>query len=189
MSLSDELKGVLARSDLIHDASAVAGAYDRIAAAVTARVAGEAPLVLAMMVGGMVPAAELVRRLRFPFQLDYLHATRYRGATSGKALRWLARPTQPLDGRTVLLVDDILDEGVTLAAVQAECATLGARQVLTAVLTRKRHDRCVPGVRAEFIGLEVPDRYVFGCGMDYKEWFRDLPEVRAVRDEPAEGKA
>jgi hypoxanthine phosphoribosyltransferase len=177
-----DLERVLARSEVVHDAAAVAAAYDRLAAAVTARLSGEAPLVLAMMVGGMVPTAELVRRLRFPFQLDYLHATRYRGATSGRELRWLARPTQPLAGRCVLLVDDILDEGVTLAAVQAECAAQGAREVLTAVLTRKVHDRGVAGVRAEFIGLDVPDRYVFGCGMDYKEWFRDLPEVRAVAE-------
>jgi hypoxanthine phosphoribosyltransferase len=189
MSLAAELERVLRRSEVIHDAAAVAAAYDRLAAAVTARLAGEAPLVLAMMVGGMVPTAEVVRRLRFPFQLDYLHATRYRGGTTGRELRWLARPNQPLAGRSVLLVDDILDEGVTLAAVQAECAAQGARQVLTAVLTRKRHDRCVPGARAEFVGLEVPDRYVFGCGMDYKEWFRDLPEVRALPADEAEDDA
>lgn len=182
MSLSDELQRVLARSEVVHDADAVAAAYDRIAREVTARLAGRAPLVLAMMVGGLVPTAEVVRRLRVPFQLDYLHATRYRGATRGAGLRWIARPSQPLAGRSVLLVDDILDEGVTLAAVQAECRALGAREVLTAVLTRKRHDRCLPGVGADFVGLEVPDRYVFGCGMDYKEWFRDLPEVRAVGD-------
>lgn len=185
MTMPDDLRQVLARSIVVHDAAAVAAAYDRIAAAVTARLATRAPLVLAMMVGGMVPAAEVVRRLRFPFQLDYLHATRYRGGTAGRELRWVARPSQPLAGRSVLLVDDILDEGVTLAAVQAECRALGAREVLTAVLTRKRHERTVAGAQAEFIGLEVPDRYVFGCGMDYKEWFRDLPEVRAAAEEDA----
>lgn len=181
--MNPELRRVLERSEVLHDAATVAAAYDRLAAAVTARLSDQAPLVLAMMVGGMIPAAELVRRLRFPFQLDYLHATRYRGATSGSTLQWLARPSQSLAGRSVLLVDDILDEGVTLKAVQAACAAEGAREVLTAVLTRKRHDRCVAGVQAEFIGLEVPDRYVFGCGMDYKEWFRDLPEVRALVDD------
>jgi len=180
MSQRADLDGVLARSVVVHDAAAVAAAYDRMAAAITARLADQAPLVLAMMVGGLVPTAEIVRRLRFPFQLDYLHATRYRGATTGAKLRWVARPSQPLAGRCVLLIDDILDEGVTLAEVQAECRSLGAREVLTAVLTHKQHDRGLPGIGAEFIGLEVPDRYVFGCGMDYKEWFRDLPEVRAL---------
>ncbi len=183
MSRDPELERVLARSVVVHDAVAVAAAYDRMAAAITARLADAAPLVLVMMVGGLVPAAEVIRRLRFPFQLDYLHATRYRGATSGAELRWVVRPSQPLADRCVLLIDDILDEGVTLAAVQAECRALGAREVLTAVLTHKRHDRCRPGIGAEFIGLEVPDRYVFGCGMDYKGWFRELPEVRALAQE------
>lgn len=177
-----DLRAVLARSEVLHDAATVAAAYDRLATAVTARLGAREPLVMGMMLGGMIPCVELTRRLCFPFQLDYLHATRYGGATTGRELRWLVRPSALLEGRSVLLVDDILDEGITLAAVQDACAALGAREVLTAVLVRKRHDRVRPGIGADFIGLEVPDRYVFGCGMDYKDWFRNLPEIRALAE-------
>jgi len=176
---------VLARSVLVHDAAAVAAAYDRLATAVTARLGERDPMVIGLMLGGMIPCAELARRLRFPFLLDYLHATRYRGATAGRELHWLVRPSRSLEGRSVLLVDDILDEGVTLAAMQEACARQGAREVLTAVLVQKRHGRTVSGGSAAFVGLEVPDRYVFGCGMDYKDWFRNLPEIRALAEEDA----
>lgn len=174
---------VLARSELLHDATAVGLAYDRMAAAITARLADREPVVLGMMLGGLIATAELAQRLRFPLRLDYLHATRYRGATRGSELHWVARPAQALAGRSVLLVDDILDEGVTLAAVIEACQRQGAQEVLSAVLVRKRHGRALPGVRADFVGLEVPDRYVFGCGMDWHECFRNLPELRALAPE------
>ena len=174
---------VLARSELLHDAAAVAAAYDRMAAAVTERLADREPVVLGMMLGGLIATAELAQRLAFPLRLDYLHATRYRGGTHGAELHWVARPAQALAGRSVLLVDDILDEGVTLAAVIEACQRQGAREVLSAVLVQKRHDRRLAGVSADFVGLEVPDRYVFGCGMDWHERFRNLPELRALAPE------
>jgi hypoxanthine phosphoribosyltransferase len=174
---------VLARSELLHDARAVSAAYDRMAAAITARLADREPVVLGLMLGGLIPTAALATRLAFPLRLDYLHATRYRGGTHGAELHWVARPAQPLAGRSVLLVDDILDEGVTLAAVVEACQRQGAREVLSSVLVQKRHTRKVAGIKADFIGLEVPDRYVFGCGMDWHERFRNLPELRALAPE------
>ncbi len=174
---------VLARSELLHDTAAVAAAYDRMAAAITARLADREPVVLGMMLGGLMATAELAKRLRFPLHLDYLHATRYRGGTHGAELHWVARPAAALAGRSVLLVDDILDEGVTLAAVIEACQRQGAREVLSAVLVQKRHGRTLAGVSADFIGLEVPNRYVFGCGMDWHERFRNLPELRALAPE------
>lgn len=174
---------VLARSELLHDARAVDAAYDRMATAIAARLADREPVVIGLMLGGLIPTAALATRLRFPLTLDYLHATRYRGATRGHDLHWIVRPAAALAGRSVLLVDDILDEGVTLAAVIEACERQGAREVLSAVLVRKRHDRALPGLRADFVGLEVPDRYVFGCGMDWHERFRNLPELRALAPE------
>lgn len=174
---------VLARSELLHDAAAVSAAYDRMAAAITARLADREPVVLGMMLGGLMATAELAKRLRFPLRLDYLHATRYRGGTHGAELHWVARPAAALAGRSVLLVDDILDEGVTLAAVIEACQRQGVREVLSAVLVQKRHGRTLAGVNADFVGLEVPDRYVFGCGMDWHERFRNLPELRALAPE------
>jgi hypoxanthine phosphoribosyltransferase len=183
LTVQPDPKQVLARSELLHDAAAVAAAYDRMAAAISARLADAEPVVLGMMLGGLIPTAALATRLRFPLHLDYLHATRYRGGTRGSELHWVVRPAAALAGRSVLLVDDILDEGVTLAAVIEACQRQGAREVLSAVLVRKRHDRAVPGLRADFVGLEVPDRYVFGCGMDWHERFRNLPELRALAPE------
>jgi len=80
----------------------------------------------------------------------------------------------------VLIVDDILDEGVTLRAVADYCRDAGAREVRVAVLVQKLHDRNQVGVRPDFKGLDVPDRYVFGCGMDYREYFRNLTAIYAL---------
>ncbi|MGA9341867.1 MAG: phosphoribosyltransferase family protein, partial [Rhodanobacteraceae bacterium] len=118
--------------------------------------------------------------IKAPLEFDYAHATRYRGATEGGQLDWIRRPQLPLDAREVLLVDDILDEGHTLKAIRDDCLDRGARRVLIAVLCDKRHDRRVPGLVADFIGVEVPDRYVFGYGMDYHEQGRNLPAIYAL---------
>lgn len=115
-------------------------------------------------------------------EFDYLHATRYRGATEGGELVWKHRPATALYGRRVLLVDDILDEGYTLQAVRQWCLEQGATDVRIAAMTVKRHDRCIEGVCADYAGLEVPDRYVFGFGMDYHEQGRNLPGVYALKE-------
>lgn len=114
-------------------------------------------------------------------QFDYLHATRYRGETTGGELVWKHRPATALFGRRVILVDDILDEGYTLQGVRQWCLEQGATDVRVAVLTVKRHDRCVPGVTADYVGVEVADRYVFGFGMDVNEQLRGIPAIYAMK--------
>lgn len=177
-----DVESVRRHAELVHSEASVDAAWDRVATAVTERFADRNPVILAVMVGGLLPTAQLVSRLRFPFQLDYIHASRYRGDTTGRKLKWLAEPSLPLEERSVLLVDDILDEGVTLSALMDECRRRGAREVASAVLVEKRHDRRQAGVAADFVGLEVDDRYVFGCGMDYRHYMRNLPAVYAVAD-------
>ena len=120
--------------------------------------------------------------MRFPLQVGYLHATRYRSGIRGGAIDWIAPPRPEVAGRTVLVIDDIFDEGDTLKAILEEVRRRGAAAVYSAVLVNKRHHRKVPGLQVDFIGLEVPDRYVFGCGMDYKEYWRQLPAIYAARD-------
>jgi hypoxanthine phosphoribosyltransferase len=171
----------LANSDCLHDEAAVAAAYDRLADAITAEYAGRVPLLLCVMNGGLYATAEISRRLRFPFQLDYLHATRYRGATTGGGLIWKRQPPAILEGRDVLVIDDILDEGYTLVAIRKALQEFAPRSLKVAVLAEKCHDRRAPDAHAEFIGLAVEDRYVFGCGMDVREAWRQLPEIRALR--------
>jgi hypoxanthine phosphoribosyltransferase len=181
--LMGEARQVFETADCLHDVTAVQGACDRLARQITRDFAGRNPLVLCVMLGGIVPTVELTRRLDFPFELDYLHATRYRGQTTGSGLVWKAEPSTPLAGRHVLVIDDILDEGHTLLGIQRALQAQQPASLATAVLCEKRHDRRAPGAQADYIGLTVEDRYVFGCGMDYKGYFRQLPAIYAVRRE------
>lgn len=180
-----DLAAVLANSELLFDRAQVERAIARMAVAIRNDYAGAVPVYLTVMHGGLPFAARLALELGargLDLEFDYLHASRYRGATSGGELVWKHRPATPLRGRRVLLVDDIVDEGHTLAAVGAWCRAQGASGVRIAAMTVKAHDRCVPGLRVDYAGLEVPDRYVFGYGMDYHEQGRNLPGIHALRE-------
>ncbi len=181
MNRYEEAQAVLQNADCLHDQAAVSAAFDRLARAVRAEYSHLNPLLVCTMIGGLVPTVELIKRLNFAFELDYLHATRYRGETTGAGLVWKAEPGTPLEGRHVLVIDDILDEGHTLAAIQSALLAQRPASLKTLVLAEKLHKRKAVGVKAEFVGLTVPDRYVFGCGMDYKEYLRQLPGIYAVR--------
>jgi hypoxanthine phosphoribosyltransferase len=175
---------VYAAAECLYDRAEVEAALDRLALDISYALAEANPLVITVMQGGLITAGMLLPRLAFPLQVDYLHATRYRGKTSGADLHWIVRPSHALTGRIVLLVDDIHDEGHTLEAIVAACREAGARGVYSAALVNKRHDRKA-AYRADFVGLEVDDRYVFGYGMDYKEYLRNAPGIFAVREEHA----
>ncbi|MGQ0618842.1 MAG: hypoxanthine-guanine phosphoribosyltransferase [Panacagrimonas sp.] len=179
--LEDAL-AVRAQADCLHDADSVQAAFGRMAAVVATDYAQLNPLVLCVMNGGVYPTAELTRRLTLPFEQDYLHATRYRGATEGGGLVWKRQPdAQQIAQRHVLVIDDILDEGHTLVAIRRALSEFRPASLRVAVLAEKRHGRRAPGAFAEYVGLSVEDRYVFGCGMDYKEYWRQLPAIYAVR--------
>jgi hypoxanthine phosphoribosyltransferase len=170
---------VFQRAECLHSQAAVEAALANMAAAISQALAGKDPLVVCVMNGGMVPFGQLLTRLHFPLQVDYVHATRYNRGLSGGELRWLVSPSVPLQDRVVLLVDDILDEGTTLAAIEARFREEGAASVQKAVLVVKQRERAVP-VHVEYSGVEVPDRYVFGYGMDYKGYLRNAPGIYAV---------
>jgi hypoxanthine phosphoribosyltransferase len=181
-SRAKEACDALRNADELYSAADVATALDRLAADITERFRDLDPLMLVVMHGALIPAGALFSRLNFPFQIGYVHVTRYRGTVRGGELHWRARPSAAVAGRDVVVVDDIFDEGATLKAVVDDLRQSGARSVHTAVLVDKRHDRKVPGFRADFVGLEVEDRYVFGCGMDYQEYWRNLPAIYALRE-------
>lgn len=183
--MNSDLQAALANAEVIHDRATLESVIAGMADAIAADYAGTVPVYLTVMHGGMPFAAQLALELGergLDVEFDYLHASRYRGATSGGELEWKHRPVTPLQGRRVLLVDDILDEGQTMAAVGAWCREQGASDVRIAALAVKQHDRCVPGLSADYHGVEVPDRYVFGYGMDYHEQGRNLPAIYALRD-------
>ena len=177
----EQARQVLQEADELYTPAQVDAAFDALARRITECMADANPLFLCVLTGGIIPAGQLLTRLNFPLELDYLHATRYRGETRGRDLQWIARPQTPLAGRVVAIVDDILDEGHTLAAILDYCRQQGAAAVYSVVLVDKRHDRRVPGLEADFHGLVVEDRYVFGQGMDYKGYHRNLPGIYAVR--------
>ncbi|GAB4297265.1 MAG: hypoxanthine-guanine phosphoribosyltransferase [Thiohalomonadaceae bacterium] len=171
---------VYREADCLYSRAEVDAAIAAMAGAITAQLRDSNPLVLCVMTGALIPMGQLLTHLDFPLQIDYVHATRYRGETCGGELCWLARPRHPVQDRVVLVVDDILDEGITLQAILAELRAQGARAVYSAVLVEKEHAR-KNGLQADFVGLTVPDRYVFGYGMDYKDYLRNAPGIYAVR--------
>lgn len=179
----EQALAVLHQADLLWSSAAVGQALDQLATAITRQLAPANPLLLAVMHGGVFPAVHLANRLLFPFQFSYLHATRYQGGTRGGTLHWLARSYLAVAGRTVLVVDDIFDEGLTLQAILDDLRQAGAAAIYSAMLVNKQHNRKAPGLTVDFVGLQVPDRYVFGCGMDYHEYWRNLPAIYAVAEE------
>lgn len=169
-------------ADLLYSQEEVAAALQRLADAIETDIGDTDPLMISVMTGGLVTSSELFTRLRCPVQLDYLHATRYEGTRGGEKLKWITRPSQSLAGRTILVVDDILDEGLTLAAIIEYCHEQNARAVYSAVLVEKLHDRKADDLRADYVGLQVEDRYVFGYGMDYHGYWRNLKGIYAVAE-------
>jgi hypoxanthine phosphoribosyltransferase len=176
----DEIRKVRAEADCLHSAAEVEAALDRLAAEITARHRDGNPLILCVMTGGLIATGSLLLRLDFPLELDYLHATRYRGATSGGEISWKVELDVSLRDRHVVIVDDILDEGYTLAAIVDHCKALGPKNVESVVLVEKLHDR-KHGIQADYVGLQVADRYLFGYGMDYKGYWRNARGIFAVK--------
>ena len=172
---------VYKEADCLYPAEVVDRAFHELALDVTPVLSGTNPVVICVLQGGLVTAGRLLPLLDFPLEQDYLQASRYGQALAGGELRWRVRPSIPLNGRTVLLLDDIHDEGQTLAAIVDDCRRAGAAAVYSAVLVNKRHER-KQGTAADFHALEVPDRYVFGCGMDYQGYLRNLPGIYALNE-------
>jgi hypoxanthine phosphoribosyltransferase len=168
-------------SDLIAGAEEVQAAVRRVAAEIEQRLSGSYPLVLAVMGGAVVFAGQILPLLRFPLDFDYIHASRYGAATRGAGVDWKVSPPGLAKGRTVLVLDDILDHGETMAVIRQSLLEVGAREFHCAVLVDKRIDKPKP-IRADFVGLSIPDRFVFGCGMDARGLWRNLPEIRAMKD-------
>lgn len=180
MPASSEIRGLPDRAELLVAPAQVAAAVERVAGAVNEVFLRKdtRPLALVVMRGGLIFAGHLLPRLRFALDIEYVDATRYGASTRGGDLNW--RSAIPaVAGRVVLLIDDILDEGLTLAAVRRKLLEEGASEVLIAVFAEKDLPGAKP-VKADFAGLTVPDRYVFGFGMDVRGLWRNLPAVYAL---------
>ncbi len=177
-----EAERVLSEADLLYSAAEVDAAINTMAQDITRTLSDKNPIVLCLMVGAVIPVGKLLPLLQFPLQLEYVHATRYRGETAGGKIEWIKKPDIDMSGRTVLIVDDILDEGITLASIIEKCQNASAEKIYTAVLADKKIEKQKAIEKADFTGLTVPDRYVFGCGMDYKKYLRNCPGIYAVKN-------
>ncbi len=174
------MREIMNNADCLISQDEVELALDRMAEAITRDLGDKLPVFYCVMNGGLITTGHLLTRLGFPLEVDYLHATRYRNELRGGELFWRVSPEIPMAGRYVVIVDDILDEGATLAAILAYCKEAQAASITTAVLVDKQHDRkAVPGLKADYCGLEVVDRYVLGFGMDYKGYWRNAPGIFA----------
>jgi hypoxanthine phosphoribosyltransferase len=167
-------------SSVVFDEAEITGAIDRIAGDINVRCAGREWILMCVMNGGLMFTAEIMKRLTISTRLDSLRVSRYHETTSGNDLRWHARPNLDVAGKSVLLLDDIFDEGETLAALIRYFGEAGASEIVSAVLVEKLHERKVKDFRPDLIGLTCPDVYVFGFGMDYEGRFRHLPEIREL---------
>lgn len=176
------IRQVMSEADCLYTDAQLEAAIEGMAKTINSQLSESNPVVFCVMNGGLIFTGKLLPRLNFPLELSYLHATRYRNETSGGELFWKAKPEISFIDREVLIIDDILDEGHTLAAIIDFCRHAGASKVHTAVLIDKVHDRKArPDFKADFVGLPCEDRYIFGYGMDYKGYWRNAAGIFAVK--------
>ena len=178
----EEVDKVWNEADCLWSEQQVERAIDTIAQAVEKDLADKNPILITVMNGGLVFAAKLMMRLQFPLEVDYIHVSRYGLGLTGAELQWKVTPEENLENRTILIVDDIHDEGQTLQSIIQACKAQGAESVRSAVLVVKQHERKTdPDFKADYVALEVEDRYIFGYGMDYKGYLRNASGIYAVK--------
>ena len=177
----NEIKNIQETADLLYNEQQVEAALDKMAKQINELLADLNPLILCVINGGIVVAGKLITRLTIPLTLDAINASRYQNNTLGGNVEWLLKPKTPIKNRNLLIIDDILDEGLTLLAIKDYCLEQGAASVYSAVLLDKNLGRVKP-VSADFIGLEVENRYLFGYGMDYKGYLRNAPGIYACKE-------
>ena len=178
-----EIEQTLRNSECLISSIEVAAAYERLAAQLNLHYAGLNPIVMVVMNGGLIPAGQLLTHLTFYHRMHYIHATRYRENEGTNDLIWKYKPDVSIEGEHVLLIDDIFDEGITLKAVVEELKKENPASVDSCVLLNKNHDRKVEDFKVDFVGLDVDDRYVYGCGMDFHGYLRHLPGIYAIKED------
>lgn len=181
MMTAEQARELWANSEEIVNAQAVQQSLDRMAQEITDKMGDRFPLVLSVMGGAVVFTGMLLPKLEFPLEFDYIHLSRYNNKTVGGEMQWRVAPRESVKDRTVLVLDDILDEGETMAAIRQRIMDMGAREFYAAVLCEKTLAKAKP-MHPDFCGFTVPDRYVFGCGMDAKGYWRNLGTIRALKD-------
>lgn len=175
---TDQLTKIKANAALLHDAKTIQSSLERLAQKLYCDYSDKCPVLLVIMNGGLVFAGQLLPKLNFPVQLDYCHASRYRGETFGGKINWKVLPSVDLKNRHVIIVDDILDEGITLQAIIEDCLQREVKSVKSCVLIEKLHDRkIIKDMRPDYCELTTPDHYIFGFGMDCNHYWRNTDAI------------
>ena len=175
-----EITTLLEKASCLYSAAEVESAIENLAGRISEDFKAKNPILLPVMNGGLPTAASLMKHFEFPLQLDYVHLTRYRDTTSGGDINWIYRPRIELKGREVILIDDLLDHGITLNEAVVHCRDSGAKSVSTVVLVVKQIQNR-PGLKeVDYFALQTPDKYLFGYGMDYKSYWRNAPGIFAI---------
>ena len=180
--MSTEMQKILSESECIYTESQINKSIAELAKKIEEKIYPLNPLVMPILDGAVMFSAALLKHFSFPFDVDYMHLTRYRGKTVGSSLEWKKKPTAAIENRDVVIVDDIFDEGYTLSEAAHYCKNKNAKSVLTVVLALKEHNRSFNNTLPDYYALKVPDRYVFGFGMDYKNNYRDLTSIYALNE-------
>ena len=184
MHLPTHIKDVLAKATCLFTREEVDAGLDKMAKELHEQLEDSDPILLVVMIGGCIPAGHLLTRLDFPLEVDYVNATRYQSGLRGGEIHWRSEPKAELKGRNVIILDDVLDGGLTLSAIVEYCQDKEAANVYTAVLVDKERVREKGGVeKADFTGLVCENRYIFGYGLDYKEYLRNAPGIYAIAPE------
>ena len=177
-----QIQKILETAECLYSLEEIHEALDKMAKNITQELKDKNPIILCVMTGALIPTGHLLTRLHFPLEIDYIHVTRYRGTMRGGDLHWLMEPRQNLENRTILIVDDVMDGGLTLSAIIDYCEQAKAKSVHSAVMVSKKRTR-EPGVNFEpnFVGVETEDRFLFGFGLDYEEYLRNVPGIYAIK--------
>ncbi|MFC6380805.1 hypoxanthine-guanine phosphoribosyltransferase [Psychrobacter glacincola] len=180
---NQEIEKTLRNSECLISSIEVAAAYERLAAQLNLHYAGLNPIVMVVMNGGLIPAGQLLTHLTFYHRMHYIHASRYRDNEGTNELDWKFKPDVSIAGEHVLLIDDIFDEGITLKTIVEELGKENPLSIESCVLLNKEHDRKVADFDVDFVGINVADRYVYGCGMDFHGYLRHLPGIYAIKED------
>jgi hypoxanthine phosphoribosyltransferase len=181
MNFLEELKVVQETATCLYSQKEIELGINNLAASMTVDLHNRNPIFICIMNGGLHFSAQLTQRFNFPLQIDYLHLSRYEGDLAGSEITWYAKPQCELQNRTVVLLDDIFDIGISLEAAKTFCLTQGAREVISAVLLKKKLHPDKQIGKANYFVFECPDVYVFGYGMDYKNYLRNLNAIYALK--------
>ena len=182
----ERARSLLKNAEQIFDEAAVGRAVASVADKLNARFNAPGdetfPLVLGVMGGAVVFVGQVLPQLQFPLEFDYIHVTRYGDDDQGGKVVWKVIPRANVEGRTIIVLDDILDEGETLAHVKQRLLDMGAAEVILAVFADKAIGTKKP-VQADIVGLVIPNRFVVGFGMDAYGYWRNLPGLWAIKPE------